>query len=98
MRQFTIAERLIAAALLPLAALFAVHYVTAALAALLGPASAGYAASAVGLVAVAATAAALWAIARSIARPLTEAADSMDAMACAELSPAPPLPASRGEL
>ncbi len=98
MRQFTIAERLIAAALLPLAALFTVHFVTVALAAFLGPAIAGYAAFTVGLVAIALTAVALWAMARAIARPLADAAESMDAMACAELGSAPPLPASRGEL
>ena len=77
MRQFTIAERLVAAALLPLAAMLAVPHLAAALAPLLGAANAVYAeichrarrspalAGAVVLV-----------IVRSIARPLAEAVDT----------------------
>lgn len=38
------------------------------------------------------------AVARSIARPLADAADTLDAMARAELESAPPLPASRSEI
>ncbi len=84
--------------LLPLAALVAVHVLTAASARVLGSSFAGYAELASGLIALVLTIAAIWAIARSIARPLEDTANSMDAMACAELGSAPPLPASRGEL
>ena len=43
-------------------------------------------------------AAALWALARSIARPLADVADTLDAMACAELGSAPPLAVNRSEV
>ena len=98
MRQFTIAERLIAAALLPLAALLVAYLLAGALARLLSPVTAGYAALACGAIIAASAAAAILAIARSIARPLEGVASSMDAMACAELGSAPALPANRGEL
>ncbi len=98
MRQFTIAERLFAVALLPLAAMSAVRYLIAALLPLIGESNAGYAEFVVGLAAAAFVGATVLAIVRSIARPLVNAVATMDAIACAELNSAPPLPASRSEL
>jgi methyl-accepting chemotaxis protein len=95
MRQFTIAERLIAAVMLPLLAICAVPYLSAPLTPLLGPA---IAVLIVGVLALGAAAAGVLAIARSIGRPVAEAADAADAMACAELESAPALSATRGEL
>jgi methyl-accepting chemotaxis protein len=98
MRQFTIAERLFAAVLLPLAAMLAVPYLIAALVPLIGESNAGYAELAIWLAAAALAGAAVLAIVRSIARPLADAIETMDAIACAELNSAPPLPFSRGEI
>jgi len=53
---------------------------------------------AIGLAVVAVSAVAVAAVARSIARPLADATATMDAMACAELVSAPPLPESRNEI
>ncbi len=49
MRHLTIAERLIAAAILPMVALLAVHFAGAVLARFLGPVGANYAEAAIGL-------------------------------------------------
>jgi len=98
MRQLTIAERLIAAAILPMAALLALHVAGGVLGSVLGPAAARYAEVAVALVLAGLTAAAVGTIARSIARPLADAADSVDAIACAELGSAPLQPVSRSEI
>ena len=98
MRQFTIAERLIAAVLLPLAALLAVPYLAAMLSPLIGEANATYARIALTILAIVATAGAVLAIARGIARPLAEVADTLDALAYAELQSAMPTPPDRGEI
>jgi methyl-accepting chemotaxis protein len=98
MRHFTIAERFFAVVLLPLAAMLAVQYLIAALVPFIGEGNAGYAKLAIWLAATALAGAAALAIVRSTARPLADAIDTMDAIACAELNSAPPLPASRGEL
>jgi methyl-accepting chemotaxis protein len=98
MRQFTIAERLIAAGLLPLAALVVVHFAIGVLAPYLGPAVAGYAEIAASGVVIALIMSVLWAFGKSIAGPLVAAADSLDAMACAELGSAPPLETNRNEV
>jgi methyl-accepting chemotaxis protein len=98
MRQFTIAERLIAAGLLPLAALLMVHFSIGALAPYLGSGVAGYAEITTGSVVIALIATALWVLGKSIARPLVDAANSLDAMACAELGSAPPLEKNRNEV
>ncbi len=98
MRQFTIAERLFAAALLPLAAILAVPYLVAALLPLIGESNADYAGLVIGLAVAAIVGIAVLAIVRSIARPMADAIAAMDAIACAELNSAPPLPASRSEL
>lgn len=98
MRQFTIAERLFVAILLPLVAILAVPYGTAALTPFLGETIAVYGRIAVGLVAAALTGAAVLRIARGIARPLAEAADTLDAIAYAELESAAPLRSGRGEM
>ncbi len=98
MRQFTIAERLFVAILLPLVAIAAVPYVTAALTPFLGEAIAAYGWIAVSLVAAALTVAAVLRIARGIARPLAEAADTLDAIAYAELESVAPLPPGRSEM
>ena len=98
MRQFTIAERLIGAVMLPLAVVFAAPYAVALLAPLLGPVNAFYAEIVIGLAGVAAAGVGVWAIARSIACSLAGAADALDAMAHAELESAPPLPVIRDEV
>ena len=98
MRQFTIAERLVAAVMLPLAAAFAAPAVTAPLAPFLGPANVFYAELAIGLAGLAAAGVGVLAIARSIARPVAAAADAIDAMAHAELESAPALPTARDEI
>ena len=98
MRQFTIAERLIAAGLLPLAALVVVHFLIGVLAPHLGLDIAGYAEIVAGGVVIALITATLWALGKSIARPIVDAADSLDAMACAELGSAPPLQTNRNEV
>ena len=98
MWQFTIAERLVAAVMLPLAVVFAIPYLNGLWAAFFGEANAGFAEFVVGLAVVAGAAAGALAVARSIARPLADAADTLDAMACAELESAPPLPPARSEL
>ena len=98
MRQWTITERLMAAVMLPLAVACAVSYVTGLLAPSLGGAAAAYAGLAVWLIASAAGGAGALALARSLARPLAEVADTLDALACAELDSPPPLPATRSEI
>ncbi|MEI9804597.1 MAG: methyl-accepting chemotaxis protein [Pseudolabrys sp.] len=98
MRQFTIAERLIAAVLLPVAALWAAPYVAGPVTTLLGEAYALYAHIAIGLAAAALGGAGVMAIARGISRPLAEAADTLDAIAYAELHSTTLAPANRGEL
>jgi methyl-accepting chemotaxis protein len=98
MRQFTIAERLFAAALLPLAAMLAVPYLIAALLPLIGAAAAFYTQFIILPAAATLAGAAVLAITRSIARPLAGAIDTMDAIACAELNSAPPLPTTRDEI
>jgi len=95
MRQFTIAERLIAAVLLPLAAMLSMPYAVAALAPWIGEA---FASIFISLATVALAGAAVLKIARGIARPLSEAADTLDAIAYAELHSATPLPPDRGEI
>jgi len=97
MRQFSIAERLIAVALLPIAAMLAVPYLSGALLPFLGEANAIYG-HIVGLGAIGLAGAAILAIVRSMARPLAAAADTIDAIAAGELVSAPPLPPSRSEL
>jgi hypothetical protein len=64
MRQFTIAERLIAAVLLPLAAILAVLYLAAALMPLIGETNTVYARIFIGLAAAALAGAVVLAIAR----------------------------------
>ena len=97
MRQCSIAERVIAAAMLPLAVVLAVPYLATLLAPFLGPAAARYAGLVIGLGGLAAAGAGVWAIGRSIARPVADAAAAVDAMASAELASAPHLPPMRGE-
>jgi methyl-accepting chemotaxis protein len=98
MRQFTIAERLIAAVLLPFAALLAVPYLAAGLAPLVGGANAIYAQVFLWLAAAALAGAGVMKIARGIGRPLAEASDALDAIAYAELHSAGSMPAGRGEI
>ncbi len=95
MRQFTIAERLIVASLLPLVALLAVPYLTPALAPLVGEV---YALAAIGFIAAICTGAAVLRIARGIAQPLADAAGALDAIAYSELASSAPSPAIRGEI
>jgi methyl-accepting chemotaxis protein len=98
MRQFTITERLAAAALLPLIAVLVVPLLAAALPPLIGAAAAFYVKLVLWLAAALLVGAAVLAITRSIARPLADAIDTMDAIACAELNSAPLLPTARGEV
>jgi methyl-accepting chemotaxis protein len=95
MRQFTIAERLAAAALLPLAVVLAVPYLTAALLPQSG--GDGLAEIAIWLAAATLAGGVVLMIARSISRPLAGAIDTMDAIARAELNSMPPLPSNRSE-
>jgi len=97
MRQFTIAERLIAAALLPLTAMVVVRFLTSVFP-VIGDALGGYIEIAVVAIASGLAIGAVWVMAHAIAVPLAEVADSLDAMACAELGSAPPIVASRSEL
>jgi methyl-accepting chemotaxis protein len=94
MRQFTIAERVVAAALLPLAVGLAMPCLLTAGSPLIGT---GYAEATIGLATAALVGGTLVAIVRSIARPLADAIESMDAIARAELNSTPPLPSSRSE-
>ena len=98
MRQLTIAERLAAAVLLPLAALLSVPLLTAALLPSLDPADAAYAEIFIGFVAVSIAGAVVLVIARGIVRPLAQVADTIDAIAYAELDSATPLAPGRGEI
>ena len=98
MRQFTIAERLIAAVLLPLAAMLSVPFLTAALMPFLGEANAAFAEIFIGLVAASVAGAVVLVMARGIVRPLAQAADTIDAIAYAELESATPLQPGRGEI
>jgi methyl-accepting chemotaxis protein len=98
MRQFTIAERLITAVLLPLAAMLAVPYLAAALLPLIGEANDTYAHIVLGLAAAVLAGVAVLTIARGIARPLAQTAETLDALACAELHSATSSPSDRGEI
>ena len=98
MRQLTIAERLAVAVLLPLAALLSVPLLTAALLPSLDPANATYAEVFLGFVAVSIAGAVVLVMARGIVRPLAQVADTIDAIAYAELDSATPLAAGRGEI
>jgi len=98
MPQFTIAERVIAAVMLPVAAALAAPYLTAFLPSFLGAANAAYVELAVGSVVAGTALVGALATARSIGRPLADAGDAVDAMACAELESAPRLPVMRSEI
>ena len=98
MRHFTIAERLAAAVLLPLAALLSVPFLTAALMPFLDPANATYAEIFIALVMASVAGAIVLVMARGIVRPLAHAADTLDAIAYAELDSAAPLQPTRGEI
>ncbi|MGA2566540.1 MAG: hypothetical protein ABSF41_06910 [Pseudolabrys sp.] len=98
MRQLTIAERLTAAVLLPLAAVLSAPFLTATLMPFLDQENATYAEIFIGFVAVGFAGAVVLVIARGIVRPLAQVADTIDAIAYAELDSATPLPPSRGEI
>ncbi len=95
MRQFTIAERLVAAVVSPVAATLAMPSVAAALAPFLGEICAWIAVGFATAVLVGAT---ILSLARGITRPLIEAAEQLDAIAYAELNSAAPSPSGRSEL
>ena len=98
MRQLTIAERLTAAVLLPLAVALLGLFAVATLMPWLDQADATYAEFFIGAVAICTAGAAVPVIARGIAHPLRQVADTIDALAYAELDSATPLPSSRGEI
>jgi methyl-accepting chemotaxis protein len=98
MRQLTIAERLTAAVLLPLAAALLGPVAAAIVMPSLDRANATYAEIFVGCLAVCFAGALVLVIARGIVRPLAQVADTIDALAYAELDSSTPLPPSRGEI
>ena len=98
MRQFTIAERLAAAVLLPLAALLSVPLITAALLPFIDPANTTYAEIFIGLVAASMAGVIVLVIARGIVRPIIQVADTIDAIAYAELQSATPIAPTRGDI
>jgi methyl-accepting chemotaxis protein len=98
MRQFTIAERLAAAVLLPLAVMLSVPFLTAALTPLLGRAYATFAEILIWLIATGISGLAVLAIARGIARPVRQVTDTINAIAYAELESTPQLSPARDEL
>lgn len=85
MRQLTIAERLAAAVLLPLTAALSGPFLTAALLPSLDQANLTYAEIFIGFVGVGSAGAVVLVIARGIVRPLAQVADTIDALAYAEL-------------
>ena len=98
MRQFTIAERLIVASLLPLCTLLAFPYLAAGMALALGGSIAVYGQIVLALIAIISIGTVVRTIARGIARPVTEAIDAIDAIAYSELASAAPSHPGRGEL
>src|SRR6185437_9052568 len=98
MRQFTIAERLAAAALLPLTALLLVPVLTAAARPFIDPANVIFAEFFIGLAMISVAGAAVLMIGRGIARPVAQVADTIDAIAYAELESAAPVVPTRGEI
>ena len=98
MRQLTIAERLTAAVLLPLAAALLGPIVVAIMMPSLDRANAAYAEIFIGCVAVGIAGALVLVIARGLVRPLAQVADTLDALAYAELDSSTPLESSRGEI
>jgi len=98
MRQFTIAERLTAAVLLPLAAMLSVPFLTAVLMPFLDPAHTTFAEIFIGFVLASVAGAVVLVMARGIVRPLAQVADTLDAIAYAELDSATPLQPTRGEI
>jgi methyl-accepting chemotaxis protein len=98
MRQFTIAERLAAAVLLPLIAVLSAPVLTALLRPFLDEANLTFTEIFIGLVAVSGAGLFVMVIARGIVRPVAEAADTIDAIAYAELDSAPPLQPIRDEI
>ncbi len=85
MRQLTIAERLTAAVLLPLAAMLSVPFLTAALMRYFGVANATYAEIFNAIVIATIAGGMVLVMARGIVRPLAQVADTLDAIAYAEL-------------
>ncbi|HTT46745.1 MAG TPA: methyl-accepting chemotaxis protein [Pseudolabrys sp.] len=98
MRQLTIAERLTAAAFLPLVAALLGRLATATVWPSLDPATAAYAEIFIWCFAVCFAAAVILIFAYGIVRPLAEVTDTVDAIAYAELDSATPLPTSRSEI
>jgi methyl-accepting chemotaxis protein len=98
MRHWKIAEQLLAAALLPAVAVLAVPRLAVVLTALFGEAIAGVALIVLAIAAASLTGVVFWAIIRSIARPLVQVADTLEAIAAAELPATTLLPRYRSEL
>jgi methyl-accepting chemotaxis protein len=98
MRQFTIAEQLAAAVLLPLVALLSVPFLTVALMPYFDKANATFAEIFIGFVTESVAGVLVLVIARGIVRPVAEVADTIDAIAYAELESAAPLQPHRGEI
>ena len=95
MRQFTIAERLIAATALPLATVAGVPYIASALAPFIRNEHVGLAQLAVSFAALAVSMTALLVVGRSIARRVAQASETIDALAYGEIASAEPRPRPR---
>jgi methyl-accepting chemotaxis protein len=89
MHRLTIAERVIAAAVLPLLVYFAARWLSAYLPLPDDDALAAFGPLALGLAAIALAAGTAYLAARSLSEPLAQAGETVDAMVCAELGSAP---------
>ncbi len=98
MRQFTIAEGLLTAVLIPLCAIAAVPYLADLLTPFVGEPNAVYVRLTLRLTAIGFAGAAVLAIARGMTRSLAHIGDSIEAIAHAELESMPSLPPERSEL
>ena len=90
MQRLTIVERLIVAALLPFFTYLGLAPVNAVIAALIEDAPASFVSVFMALAAIGSVALVLRAMARSISEPIAEAAETIDALADAELNSVPP--------
>lgn len=98
MRQWTIAERLLASALLPIVAMLAVPWLAAVVEPLVGEKWTGATLIALAIAGIMLVSLGVWAVICSIARPLTQVAATLEAIAYAELPSGGALPARRGEI
>jgi len=98
MRQWTIAERLIAGLVVPPVTILAAPRLAAGLKPFFGESQADYVFIAISLAGLIASCLVAWLLVRAISRPLAQAIDTLDAIAYAELQTAAPLLPSRDQL